>query len=701
MADDDDSTIYVDVAARLDEASAEKVTGRLRDKLKDGARGAGKAISDVLHSELAEELGRAVAPAARDAGIQLGKELGSQAGKFLHDEISDVLGSVGVDFDGVLDKAHELSDAFGIDADKVFEIGDAFKNLKAGDTAKGFQDLSKALSGMPGPLGEVGDKSKGLLDTYNGLKGNVKDVSGLLTTFEKDAPGIAGALGTVGAAAESMAGPLAAAAAAAMEIDKALHIDSNTFDPGKHGWWHTFFGKVPDWLGITDPSTGLDKHDLPNLPSSHSPANSLPPGSPNSVLPPPGTVAGPGTKGLLPGQVAPTPGAHTSSFTSGAGSHVSLVDRTTPILPGGPSPDTPQAIAQYIYQAAASRGYSPHDATAIVAYSIGESGLNPRISGGVQGDDEVIGLFQEKSGFARSGGIDPSQRGTVAGNVSAYLNNLDKHRGSGDIYDQLLATSVGGPMYTGGRGYMDQLMGRARGYLGSTAPAGFSTGGPPASPAGFGSPNLPGSPALPGLGAVPPPPTQGNTYTPQDQQSLGHGSGVGVSGGAIGLAEQAGAMAAGAFSFGGGAIAAQIAEQEMNLAIQKGGQIAATAAMAPMETFGLAGGQMGAPSVQKGGWYKKIVGGLMGQQTNIPNVAGATQPPKQPKQKGEGDDGAPGDDQSQSGQGQQGQGGSAGGPKGSQDDPMHVKVTNPAPPPPQGSATSAMNTSGVMSAMTA
>ncbi len=123
------------------------------------------------------------------------------------------------------------------------------------------------------------------------------------------------------------------------------------------------------------------------------------------------------------------------------------------------------------------------------------------------------------------------------------------------------------------------------------------------------------------------------------------------------------------------------------MAIQKGGQMAAVAAMAPVETFGLAGGQMGAPSVAQGGWYKKIVGGLIGQQTNIPNVAGGTQPPKKPKQGEENPEG-----------GAQGQPG-GGGPKGSQEDPMHVKVTNQPPGPPQGSATSAVNMAGVMSAM--
>lgn len=132
-------------------------------------------------------------------------------------------------------------------------------------------------------------------------------------------------------------------------------------------------------------------------------------------------------------------------------------------------------VAKYIYAAAKSRGYSDGDSRNIVAYSVGESGLNPGISGGVQrgvGDkggaaDEVQGLFQEKPGFAQAGGVDPSQRGTVDGNVTAYLNNLEKHRNDpGDIDDHLLATSSGGPMYTGGRQAMSGLLGQVQGLLG-------------------------------------------------------------------------------------------------------------------------------------------------------------------------------------------------------------------------------------------
>lgn len=186
------------------------------------------------------------------------------------------------------------------------------------------------------------------------------------------------------------------------------------------------------------------------------------------------------------------------------------------------------------------------------------------------------------------------------------------------------------------------------------------------------------------------PPTQGSSSSPQQQQ-LGSGSGGGVSGGLIGAAEQAGVAAAGVAGFGGGAIAAQIAEQETNLAIQKSSQIASALIAAPFETFGLSGGQMGAPSVNPmGGWIGKVVGGFLGGQTSLPNMAasaGGVQPPKQPNQ------------QKQPGQDDPGNGGQSSGPKGSADDPMHVKSVNgETPTMAQGGATSAANLTASMSA---
>jgi len=132
------------------------------------------------------------------------------------------------------------------------------------------------------------------------------------------------------------------------------------------------------------------------------------------------------------------------------------------------------SVARYIYRTARAHGYSPHDALAITAYADGESSFRPTVSPGAQyaagsgGDayaNTVVGLFQEKPAFASDVGIDPALRYTVEGNTEAYLRQLAAHPG-GDIFDRLLATSVGGPMYTGGRSKMQELMAATRQLIG-------------------------------------------------------------------------------------------------------------------------------------------------------------------------------------------------------------------------------------------
>jgi hypothetical protein len=93
------------------------------------------------------------------------------------------------------------------------------------------------------------------------------------------------------------------------------------------------------------------------------------------------------------------------------------------------------------------------------------------------------------------------------------------------------------------------------------------------------------------------------------------------------------------------------------------------------------------PSVDPmGGWPGKLLSGLIGQQANLPNIAGAVQQPKQPK--GQDDSDKPGQDP--------GNGGQQTGPSGSKDDPMHVNVTNAPPAAPQGQAHSAANLNASM-----
>lgn len=155
----------------------------------------------------------------------------------------------------------------------------------------------------------------------------------------------------------------------------------------------------------------------------------------------------------------------------GGATHAQPAGHATATVPRVDDPGDRRAVARYIYQAALGRGYTPQQAVEIVAYSVGESGLDPQSDGGVQGDDRVLGLFQEKTAFAAAGGVDPSLRGTVEGNVTAYLNQLEAHRdlpmaafGVGN--GALATTSVGGPLSGVGAQDWGSLMARAREYLG-------------------------------------------------------------------------------------------------------------------------------------------------------------------------------------------------------------------------------------------
>lgn len=737
MASDDD-VIYVDVVPKLDEGEAEKATGRLRDKLKDGVKGAGKAVSDVFHSELAQELGRSIGPVAHDMGVELGKQLGSKAGDLLHEQISDALKGIGVDFDGVIDHARQLADEFGVDADSVGKLADAFKAAKAGDEAKAFSDLAEALQKVPGPVGDVAQKSKGLLDTFGSLKGDIKETAHGFMDLTNNSGKIAGGLDAIAAAAGPLAGTFAALDALMPGFDQHLNSVLGQIQ-GKQPF------NAKDWFNTLVPGTNLfDQALKPFAPApQHNPVNVPPPAG---ATPPPNVpgasrapIQGPSSSVQQPGDLGGLLGAgagagadvHTSGSVTGGTHQATLVDQ----ISGGGAPGFPGM----------GTGTVNNDLLA----ALGRAGIDTR-------------MFPLLQGFAKTEGNNPSGVPTLGFTDSQAGSTLDQHA-------QALATqlrtrqSVAGPFPANGTpqeqaSWMATVVGQnglPSDWQGNAQPSrqsyvnsivsGFGAGTPASggvTPAGhsfyndwYGSgaapnfykdwyptaggaslpPSTPGAGAgLPGIGMPPgmmpglvAPPTMPNMgggsggAGPVSQQQVGSGSGVGVTGGgALGMAEQAGVMAAAMFGFGGGGMAAQIGMQEMNLAIQKGGQMGATLAMALPETFGIKGGQMGAPAIGQGGWIHKIIGGLMGQQFNSPNIAGATQPPKKQQQ---GEEGQPQEDPLNANKSPQGQAGGGGkqGPSGHKDDPIHVQQVPQPGGQPQGQATSAMNAAGVMSAITA
>lgn len=204
---------------------------------------------------------------------------------------------------------------------------------------------------------------------------------------------------------------------------------------------------------------------------------------PSGVHLDPSGLAAPDALGTPSATTYPVPAtAAPSAYAPGTAAPSSYAG---PAGPTGPMPAPPAGndkaqVAGYIYQAALAHGYTSDQATDLVAYAIGESGLNPTISGGVQGGSEVVGLFQEQPQFAARVGVDPSQRYTVQGNVEAYFRNLDKNRNLpfdavGVGTGALATTSVGGPLAVGGLQPWQPLLNQARAVLtGQTAPAGPS-----------------------------------------------------------------------------------------------------------------------------------------------------------------------------------------------------------------------------------
>jgi phage-related minor tail protein len=348
-----------------------------------------------------------------------------------------------------------------------------------------------------------------------------------------------------------------------------------------------------------------------------------------------------------------TTGAGAAGGVGGVGGRRFISGRgygAAPQMPSRPSAgSSKQDIADYIYGAALQRGYSPHDAQSILAYAIGESGLNPGASGGEQGGSGAvnvpIGLFQQKPGFAAGGGISPSARTDPMANTQAYLNQLEANRGM-PIEQALPATSVGGPLSGAGAQPWSPLMDQARGYISAGAGArGGGAGGPGIAPSSF----LPGLGAGLGAGsgaagigpATPGVTGEQNGYRIGGMAPAAGPGGPGFKfggGGLIGLAEQGGinAIQAGLAGVGSpgpaagagvaagivGAFASQAAQigvDEINRAVSQAGQVAGIATGGVLETLTPHGSKL---ADANNSWIGRIAAGAAGAKPALPNLAG-------------------------------------------------------------------------------
>lgn len=692
MADDDD-VIWVDVKAKVDEASFDDAESRIKDKFKDVTSSIGDHVKDATRSigdAFKDYFDKDITDSVKDFGTQLRDEIRGGDVKGALDDLSHTvkgttdlitgLGEVfGVHLDGVgsvgrtiTDSLSDIGDRVDTITGKVHDFSTGLHAFKSGDISKGVNDLGSAFHGLlPDSLQ---DGLTNTLQVFNDTHDTIKDTLGVVDEL-KGALKLGGeaGLGTslLGPEVAIPAALIAAGGYAAYHLPKQVITNDFLFQgaddflnggrgPNRGGEFPRPVIPVPE-LGMPEAQPSMTPtSQLPSFASLDMPDDASDPLNMRSNL-----------RGYpsLPANYVPTPVVRDGGGSGGS----SNVQAQTATVEAGSA----TVMASSVSLGGISLSQVLGGVSLPGAASPSAAGSDPRnkaLSG--------LGMGQPTAPKYWPGYSSSSSLPSIA--------PQDHHFGGGILpgdspgHDNILGSVGGRPIgLEGGEFVVNPDATQANLPLLRAINSGkithFEDGG-----------------LTPGVVA---PPTQGNTYSPQQQQQLGHGSGVGVTGGgALGMAEQAGVMAATMFGFGGGGMAAQIGMQEMNLAIQKGGQMGATLAMALPETFGLKGGQMGAPAIGQGGWIHKVLGGLMGQQFNLPNIAGATQPPKSQQPKPRDEENPEHDPLNGSKQPQQGK---TGGPTGHKDDPIHVQQVPQPGGQPQGQATSAMNAAGVMSAITA
>lgn len=694
MAADEDA-IYVDVVPKLDEHAADEIESTLRNKfshtgdslkeslsgtldsVSDKFEGLGDKLKNVFSHDLPKEIESATDKIGSDTGEKIGSSLGekfhtslekSMGGASFGDKIADMMDSsageglgnaVGSVLGKVIGKgiATTVSDGLGINVEEILKspgFSDAVNSFRGGNISGGLTAAGAAFGGKPADQGPFGDIA--------GILGNVSDVAGTfghsgVSTVASGMQGITQILSQFAqddapqtTSMSSVVGDILTHAGIGAGIGAAIPGLDATGIPSIIGAlvggggavahnWNAMFGDAPAvpaqaprdptehaqyaaMFGDTPISNGMDASA-----GYGGEAASLIRGDKG------GMTLGPGSSSTSANEVEVE--ANEAMISAGS---VTLAGSIS--LPAG-------------FGGASAGGGSGggHSSSSGVAAAGGDSGSMASLYSG--GGGTTLGKGAGKGGYATGGilpGDSPGHDNMIGMLPSGKAVGLEG--GEGVLNNRAM-----------GRPGVADLVASLNQHYDEGSGAGGVGGDPNSTP----------------LSQVPTEANSSGTSKGSTQQQLGSGEGAGVSGGGmIGMAEQAGVMAAGAFG-----PAAQIAEQEANLAVKKGTQIAATLAAAPIETFGLSGGMMGAPSVNvMGGWPGKIIGGLIGQQKNIPNVAGSVQPPKKPTDK---------PDDNKEGQGES----VSKGPTGAKDDPMHVNVKN-QPGPPQGSATSAMSTAPAM-----
>jgi hypothetical protein len=724
MAEDDD-VIFIDLQARLDEDSAD----RSLDNLKSKTQSASKTIGESLKNA-ATPMFDALEKGAENWASNMASTI-SRGG------IGAALDEMGKQTQGVTGIVADLGKAFGADLEGVRNFGKESSDWLGG-VNKSVESLSDVFKGrLPQSIREA-------IAPSNDLDKSLKDVAGLVDPLGK----LPGKFGEIGGAIGKVIGPAATLVGLFEAMDKFGDKLPHWFDglanvPNSIGGWlhdHLHLPTLPQDPRIRDFHGQGGRSGSGSGPAGPNPFGGAGTGIADKDLHP---FGGTGT-GDSSAAGAGGGGAHQSFGSAG----ITASDYTRPSLPdtiSGPE-DIPAAGARVrnVYALAQAMQGTPYSMPlrndcsgaasrlASVAAGLGDQSAGQRFTTVNEGQRLAQMGFQPGLGgpndfnvgwYDHGGGENGHTAVTLPGGVNAesggshgaFALGGPAVGASSPQFTQHAHLSMGGGSGAGVRsaGFGAPGIGGALGGGGGgiAGALGGALGGP-----GFGvgsQPNMPsGAGADGGHGGG----------GPISQHQLGSGKGFGLTGqGLLGLAAQAPGIAASAAGgagggFGGGAAGAaasaiwsNLIQPQINLAAQKGGQIAAAGAAAPFETFGLSGGQMGAESVDvMGGWGGKLIGGLLGSQFSMPNLAGAQQKPAEPKE-GQG--------------GQQGQGGGGGGKGGgkdagssdpktlgggthgmSPDNPLHVSISGGggSPNPAQGGATSAMSTvSPSMAVMTA
>lgn len=686
MADDED-VIYVDVVPRLDEGAADEVAGELKNKVKDATTGIGEGLKQATHDAF-DQLKNAIDP----------KDLGTAVGQVLGDAVGDKLGSVLPDKVGdALTGAVAGNKTWGKAGEEIAkELGTQIGSKVGGFLSDSFSDLTGLdLSGLKDTvtktLGNVTDSFSGIHDQIHATVGNVKD-----TLEELGLAGVAG--GKLAPALTSALGPVAASIATLGPAESLVQklpfgigdLAQQTL-PGADASLGDRVKEPFRILGgdILHPSRLGKDHQYDNLgnfvgdgPQEENGTDKLY----NSVFG--GGGGGGGSSSTTANEVDVT----SSIATVSAGS-VTLGGNIS--LPGGSgggggggggSSSIPASIGKGGAISGGSSGSGAGDGySALGSYSQGGDIEGP----GPVGTDSVLAMLAPgervltpdqndawKSMMHFAGGGETPSAPSGGGGESVDLGGGDSDSDSGGASD----SGDGGSSDQGGDG-------GAPGTVSGTEAPGSVQDAADQAPQGESVDTSITDPAQTSLA--------GGTKTSKgiQDQSFGYGKGFQVTGqGLIGFAESAPGAIASAVGSGlgydgsgaatGAATAAltslwnTVGEPELNEAITQGVKVGADLASAPQQEFAVGG-----ENFQN--WSQKLIGGEIGNVTNLINTAANTQAPLT----------------SEDGTGSAGQAaqpsGTLGGqpsPQGTPGDPIHVMPVGGASGSSQSSSMSSIGT---------